>query len=163
MSDSCRRTVRLHLLVDPSIQIALIVRVVCYWLICLVAVTLVRLCWYMLAGAQQTSAILFDNLWFDVARACEISLVLLPLVLFDIVRLSNRFVGPLLRLRQSMRQLARGEHVEPIEFRDNDFWQELAGEFNAVLPRVRQSDSAAGQGREDDLGKQWQLASADRQ
>jgi hypothetical protein len=162
MSDPCRRSARLHLFVDPPVQIALIVRVVCYWLICLAAVTLLRLCWHMLADSAQTSEMLLDSLWFDIARACEISLILLPLVLFDILRLSNRFVGPLLRLRQSMRQLARGEHVDPIEFRGSDFWREFAGEFNALLSRVEKSDTAAGQGREDDLGRQWQLASGGR-
>ena len=45
--------------------------------------------------------------------------------------------GPLVRLRRSMRALARGEHVEPIKFREGDFWQEFAEEFNAVAARVQ--------------------------
>jgi hypothetical protein len=36
-----------------------------------------------------------------------------------------------------MRALARGEHVEPIEFRRGDFWKEFADEFNAVAARVQ--------------------------
>ena len=55
-----------------------------------------------------------------------VSLLLLPLVIFDMIRFSNRFVGPLLRLRRSMRQLARGQRVEPLKFRSNDLWQDLA-------------------------------------
>ena len=101
---------------------------------------------------------LVESLWFYVGCACEISLVLLPLVVFDILRLSNRFVGPLLRLRQSMRQLAQGEHVDPIEFRCNDFWREFADEFNAVLARVQDGSSTPVQGHEDEPGKEWELA-----
>ena len=56
--------------------------------------------------------------------------MLLPMVLGRHRALSNRFTGPMLRLRRSMRALARGEHVEPIEFRGGDFWQEFAAEFN---------------------------------
>ena len=52
------------------------------------------------------------------------SFVLLPLVIIDIVRLSNRFTGPLLRMRRSMRALAQGEQVEPLKFRDADFWHD---------------------------------------
>jgi hypothetical protein len=37
-----------------------------------------------------------------------------------------------------MRELARGEHVEPIHFRDNDFWHDFAEEFNAVAARVQE-------------------------
>ena len=48
-----------------------------------------------------------------ILLACG-ALALLPLVVVDVLRLSNRFVGPLLRLRRSLRQLARGEYVEPI-------------------------------------------------
>lgn len=77
-------------------------------------------------------------MWFHYGPALIASLLLLPLVIADIVRLSNQFVGPLLRLRRSMRQLARGEYVEPIEFRDTDFWQDFADEFNGVVARIQE-------------------------
>ena len=77
-------------------------------------------------------------MWFFYGPAAIASFLLLPLVIMDVIRMSNRFVGPLLRLRRSMRALARGEDVEPIEFRDNDFWHDFADEFNAVNARIRQ-------------------------
>jgi len=72
-------------------------------------------------------------------------------VIVDVVRLSNRFTGPLLRLRRSMRALARGEQVEPIRFRDNDFWHDFAEEFNALAARFRHQAAAlaaAGDGHQ---------------
>jgi hypothetical protein len=33
--------------------------------------------------------------------------------------------------------LARGETVEAIEFRSNDFWHDFADDFNAVRARIR--------------------------
>ena len=79
----------------------------------------------------------FDDMWFHYGPALVASLILLPMVIIDIIRTSNRFCGPLLRLRRSMRALAQGERVEPIRFRKGDFWGEFAEEFNAVVARVQ--------------------------
>jgi signal transduction histidine kinase len=94
----------------------------------------------MLTGPARPPWKHFDAMWFHYGPALIASILLLPLIVVDIVRMSNRFVGPLVRLRRSMRQLAQGEHVEPITFRDDDFWKEFADEFNAVLARVQGGD-----------------------
>ncbi len=135
MSDHRRQ--RKHLFVDPKVQGALIVRAVLYWIVCLITMTLMLLCWQMITGPARVLSTRFDEMWVYYRPAVLASFLLLPLVIIDIVRLSNRFVGPLLRLRRSMRQLARGEDVEPLEFRDADFWREIADEFNAVRARMK--------------------------
>jgi hypothetical protein len=61
-------------------------------------------------------------------------------VIYDVVRMSNRFCGPLFRLRRSIRALSRGEHVDPISFREGDFWPEIAQEFNTLLVRAQRND-----------------------
>jgi len=68
-----------------------------------------------------------------------VSLCLLPLVLVDVVRLSNRFAGPAYRLRRAMRQLAHGEKVQPITFRQGDFWKEFADDFNRIAARLEKA------------------------
>ena len=83
----------------------------------------------------------FDDMWFFYGPAAVASALLMPMVILDIVRVSNRFVGPLVRLRRSLRELARGEKVEPIRFREGDFWQEIAEEFNAVAARFERVSS----------------------
>ncbi|MFH1919301.1 MAG: hypothetical protein ABIP48_05365 [Planctomycetota bacterium] len=140
------KRIRKRLFVDPKVQGALVMRVLLYWVVCLITIMLMLLCWSVL----RTPRIFythFDDMWFHYGPALVASFVLLPMVIVDIIRLSNRFTGPLVRLRRSMRAMARGEHVEPIHFRENDFWQEFAEEFNAVVARVqgetRQLDSAS--------------------
>jgi hypothetical protein len=76
-------------------------------------------------------------MWYFHGPALVASLLLLPLVVIDIIRVSNRFTGPLLRLRRSMRGLASGERVEPLYFREGDFWKDFADEFNEVIARVQ--------------------------
>jgi hypothetical protein len=134
---SQKKAVRRQLFVDAKIQGTLVVRVILYWVVCLMTITLMLLCWRILTGPALPFSRHFDDMWFFYGPALIASCILLPLVIVDVVRLSNRVVGPFLRLRCSMRALARGEQVELIEFRRGDFWKEFADEFNAVVARVR--------------------------
>ncbi len=123
---------RKKLFVDPQVQGALLGRAFLYWLICVGLMTAMLACWQIFTGPEQRLPELFANLWYQYAPALVVSLLVLPLILFDVVQISNRFVGPVYRLRHRMRQVARGERVDPIKFRQGDFWLEFADEFNAV-------------------------------
>ena len=140
---------RKHLFVDYKVQGALINRVLIYWLACLVTLTLMILCWRMVTGPARVFYTHFDDMWFQFGPAVIGSLLLLPLMDFDIVRLSNRFVGPLLRLRRSLKALARGEEVAPLAFREGDFWQEFAQEFNTLADRMHKLNRAASSKNSD--------------
>ena len=41
--------------------------------------------------------------------------MLLPIVMMDVLRLSNRFVGPVKRLREGLKDLAQGKQVKPLK------------------------------------------------
>ena len=133
-----KKALRKHLFVDRKVQGALIARVVMYWVLCLLTIALMLLCWDIIAGPARMFYLHFDNMWFFYGPAAIASFLLLPLVIVDMIRISNRFVGPLIRLRRSMRALARGEYVEPLEFRGIDFWYDFADEFNAIRARILQ-------------------------
>jgi hypothetical protein len=141
-----KRHSRRHWFVDPKIQGALIGRVALYWSACLLAAGLML--WCSLAGSRPESLIYggLGVVWMHFGPVLIASLLLLPIAIVDVIRFSNRFVGPLLRLRRSMRQLARGEHVAPIQFREGDYWQDLAEGFNGVLARVQAETPAAALG-----------------
>ena len=132
-----KTSLRRHLFIDPKVQGALVLRAILYWVLFLITISLALLCWRIITGPARMFYTHFNDMWFFYGPAAVASLMLLPLVVIDIVRLSNRFTGPMLRLRRSMRELARGEHVEPIRFRDDDFWHDFAEEFNALAARVQ--------------------------
>ena len=134
---SGKKQTRKHVFVDPKVQGELVLRVVFYWVFCLLTLSLMLLCWRIFTGPARLFYTHFDDMWHNYGSALLASFLLLPILLIDIVRLSNRFVGPLVRLRRSMRALARGEEVGPIHFRDNDFWQEFADEFNTIADRLQ--------------------------
>jgi hypothetical protein len=133
--------VRSRLFVDWKVQGALVGRVVLYWLACLAAIPLCLLCWQVLSEPMRPFRAQLTVLWGHLAPAMAASLLLMLPVIFDVVRMSNRFAGPVLRLRRAMRDLAAGLPVEPLRFRRKDFWREFADEFNAVAARVQKSDS----------------------
>ena len=143
---------RKHLFVDYKVQGALINRVLIYWLVCLVTLTLMILCWRIITGPARMFYTHFNDMWFFYGPAAIASLLLVPLVVIDVVRLSNRFVGPLVRLRRAMRALARGDEVAPLEFREGDFWQDFAQEFNVIAERMQKLNKAAS--FKDDCGEE---------
>jgi hypothetical protein len=67
----------------------------------------------------------------------------LPFLLLDVLRLSHRFAGPMYRLKNALRDVADGKSVPPIQFREGDFWCEMADQFNRVSARVRELEPAA--------------------
>ena len=134
---------RKQLLVDRRVQGALLVRATSYWLYCLLTLTMLTLCWRIANSEPQTFQSHLQALKADFAPAAIGSLLLLPIVLVDVLRLSNRFTGPMLRVRRLMNELAAGQRVEPLKFRDGDFWMEFADDFNKVAARLGELETAS--------------------
>jgi hypothetical protein len=128
---------RRQLFVDPKVQGALVLRLLGYWAVTIVTVSAMVLCWRIVTGPGRLFYTHLDDLWFHYGTALVASLLLLPLIVIDCIRLSNRFAGPLFRMRRCLRDLAAGLPVPPIHFRDGDFWIEVADEFNAVSAKLQ--------------------------
>ncbi len=137
------RTKRRQLFVDQKVQGALVLRAALYWVCSLVTMTLILISWRMLTGPARAIHTHLDDLWYQYAPAVVVSLVLLPIIVYDSVRMSNRFAGPMYRLRRCLRQLAAGERIQPIHFREGDFWHDFADDFNQLLARVEQLEAQA--------------------
>ena len=134
-----KRWLRKRFLVDYRVQGALVVRVVLYWLTCLLTVILLLLGWRMAAGPVRPLNVQLRELWSLFEPVAVASLLLLPVVIFDLLRVSNRFAGPMFRLRRSLHELAQGKPVATVQFRQSDFWQEFADDFNTVAAKTEQA------------------------
>jgi len=132
-----KHRMRKHLFIDPKVQGTLAARIALYWVLCVATVFLMLLCWRILTGPARMFYTHLDDMWFFYAPPLIASFLLMPLVIVDIIRLSNRFAGPMVRMRHAMRELARGEHVAPIHFREGDFWHDFAVEFNEMAGAVQ--------------------------
>ena len=133
-----RLTPRRQLFVDRQVQGTLLVRIAAYWCFSVLAICLITLCVQAITYPDRPflEYFAFTEFFVQYGPLILTSAILVPLIMFDVVAVSNRFVGPLMRMRRSMRGLAAGDHVEPIYFREKDYWQDVAQEFNLVVARV---------------------------
>ena len=133
---------RRKLYVDRQVQRALLSRLVLYWLSCLTVVFGILagiplvMFWFAFGEPVSPLRVLHSTgtYYYPIVIA---SALVLPLFVWDCARVSNKFGGPVLRLRQTLRQLAEGQVVEPLKFRDDDFWHDVAEDFNRVITRVQ--------------------------
>jgi hypothetical protein len=123
--------------VDSKVQGALVWRVFLYWVACQAIFLSALVCWEMFTGSARPIYEQFDLIWYRYAPALILSAIVLPIILLDLIRLSNRFVGPMVRFRRAMRDLSRGHAVFPLSFRDNDFWRDCATDFNRLAERIQ--------------------------
>ena len=152
---------RKRFFVDFKVQGALLVRTAIYWFFCLFSVVTMLIVWRVVSGPTAFFADQLSELWQRFAPALVASLLLLPLVLMDSVRTSNRFAGPMFRLRRSMKALARGESVTPVHFRDEDFWRDMAEDFNAIAARMHErSATPAANATQPDVDSDQQLVTS---
>jgi hypothetical protein len=130
MAKNKRRTV----LVDKTTQWAIVRQSMRHWFYhSLVTILLLAILEVLLGGIVKTWEENWQSIW-PIAASVYISLiVLLPMFILDSFKLSNRFAGPIGRVRQALRDLADGKPYSPIQLRKGDFWPEIAQEFNAAV------------------------------
>ena len=138
---------RKRLFVDGSIQVSLMLRATGYWIFCLTTMTVGLCVWQYFMTPDRSMHLRFNDMLFHYGPAVVVAVLLLPLVILDVLRVSNRFVGPFLRLRRVMRDVTRGADVEPIRFRKGDFWQEFADEFNDLVIRLKAAEQRLDEAR----------------
>ena len=131
---------RSKILVDPPVQWAIARRIVCHWalfLACLVTISvMVRL--MFTAGDHPFGEALSLAIRSQVP-ILVVMLLLMPVFLRDTLKMSNRFAGPMYRLRTALSKISEGETVSAINFRTGDFWQEVAADFNTVAAKYEAS------------------------
>lgn len=122
--------------IDNHVQGALLRRIFSHWLMFFTVAGFAVILLQTLLGDSDLSVM--DRLKYQAGEFLFFAIVmaaLLPAFMLDTIRFSNRFVGPITRLRRHLRQLADG-NSDKCSFRGADFWQDMAEEFNAVASLV---------------------------
>lgn len=125
---------RSRTLVDTEVQGGLIRRVALHWVVFFICNTIALTFWIRLF--EQPDADWGQTFGDTIRRFLPffvITVALIPAFVWDTLKLSHRFAGPITRLRNALIDLKEGRAVAPIKFRDNDFWQEMASNFNDVM------------------------------
>jgi len=140
--------------VDTHVQGALLRRILFHWLSFFFVTALTVILMKALIGDMNVT--FMENIMKSIGEFSLIGVILLclfPVFMLDTVRFSNRFVGPIGRLRRHLQELGSEGTTQKCSFRDNDFWAGMAQEFNAVAERVEKQDAEIARLKE-------QLASA---
>lgn len=123
-------------MVNRRVQMTLIRRCAVYWLACVLFLVLPLTLWRCWHDPATLILRHFAQVCVDYAAVLATSALLLPLAAYDMLKLSNRIAGPLHRLHGSLADLAVGDTVSEVRFRPDDFWPEMAEEFNRVVDRL---------------------------
>jgi hypothetical protein len=119
------------------VQGALVLQVLRQWLLFFVATFLLLLgIEYMFSEPGWTIGDHVSALWERCGLVYLAILVILPAFLRDTVKLSHRFVGPVVRVRNELNRLADGQRIAPVHLRKRDYWHDLADALNRVLERI---------------------------
>jgi hypothetical protein len=147
---------RHRFLVDRSVQFALLRRFGLYGLYCLLTAILLVFFGQTLVGGELRP---HQQLLSAVANSAPLVFALLaifPFVAYDLLKLTNRFAGPLHRIRATLDALARGETIQPVCFREGDYWSDLGPKLNVLAARLQQLESGPADADEQRLRDQRQ-------
>ncbi len=122
--------------VDPKVQGALVRRLVRHWLTFLVVASLVAFCLQVMSNPFRSLSEHVQQLWWTHGPFLLVMVFLLPVFVLDTIKISHRFVGPIYRLRQTILEIAEGDPPPRLKFRDFDFWQGLAEDFNRMVDQL---------------------------
>ncbi|TWT80989.1 hypothetical protein CA13_24360 [Planctomycetes bacterium CA13] len=134
MSESNTR--RNRKLVDREVQGGLLRKITLHWIVFFVCNAIALTIWIRLFEQPDAN---WETTFGDTMRRFFpffiVTLALIPAFVWDTIKLTNRFAGPILRLRGALASVSQGREVAPLSFRNNDFWQQMARDFNSVVDR----------------------------
>jgi hypothetical protein len=119
-------------------QSRLYVRVVLYWLIAVISVWNFLFVWRLIEEGKGDPWEQFSRFFVEHYPVWICFAVLVPFFAWDAVRFSHRLVGPLVRIRKTVRGIVAGEPQRPVQLRDGDFLLELRDDLNALIATLEQ-------------------------
>jgi len=127
--------------VDRHVQGGVVLRLAGIWL----ATTVLAIVVSVMLGYFSNPVMGFEYYLRESGRTCGPLLLafasVLPIAALYLVRFTHRCVGPIVRLRRALRELAAGECTSPLKFRDTDYWHDLAGDFNQLSTTLTEARS----------------------
>lgn len=84
-------------------------------------------------------------------------LLMAPMIAYDMLKQTNRFAGPVFRLRREMQRLVANESDRPLNFRNDDYWKDLADEFNQIRSELLELREAKSLWKKVDISKDNKL------
>ena len=134
--------------VDREFQGAIAKRIALHWglLICLYAIGMAML--HLTGHFGKPFEEQFQSYLNNYGGTLLFLASLTPVFVYDSIKLTNRLAGPLHRLRRGLKALARGQEGEQVTFRPNDFWRDMAEDYNRVRDRLLAAEKTLSNGKD---------------
>ena len=124
---------RKRILIDPEVQWSIGLRIMFHWVILLTCLVGIGVIVSLMFGDLEKSFVnAFWTALLSQRAVVVVMFVLIPVFIRDTLKLSNRFAGPMYRLKAGFKRVLAGEPHEDIKFRDGDFWSDAAIDFNSM-------------------------------
>ncbi len=135
--------------VDSHVQGALVRRILFHWTVFLLVSFVVSFLLQVLSNPFRPLSEQIQQLWGTHGPFLLVVVFMLPVFMIDTIKISQRFAGPIFSLRRAMQNVASGEAPRPIKFREDDFWPDLAEDYNAMLRQLAPSAMNGQAGEEE--------------
>ena len=122
--------------IDAKVQGALVRRLVFHWAAFITVAAVVAFALQVLTNPFRPLEQHLQDMWWTHGPFLLVMFFMLPVFIVDTIKLSHRFAGPIYRLRNVIKGMAEGQPFRPVQFREMDFWQDLADDFNTMIERV---------------------------
>ena len=126
--------------IDSKVQGALARRIIFHWLLFLAVASAAALMLQVLSDPFRPAGEHLADVWYTHGPFLIVMIFLLPVFVIDTIKISHRFAGPVFSLRREMREVADGKPPQKLQFRQGDFWHELADDYNAMIARLALTD-----------------------
>jgi hypothetical protein len=127
--------------IDPKVQTAIAVKLVLYWVCGVVFILLPLVATNALltpeVGLLKHAKNAFAQHWVVFVTMT----LMLPCAVFDVFKFSNRFVGPIYRIRQELKRHEETGEMKPIHFRENDYWTDVSEGMTRLANRITELET----------------------
>ncbi len=132
MSSVSPAKLRQQYLVEYDVQMALLSRMFFYALGGTIYFVVMIVCSQWLSDPERPLGDVLIQSVSDTACWLPGFLLFTPLAAIDLLKTTNRAAGPIHRLRREMKSLIQNNSDRPLQFRDEDYWTDLAVSFNQI-------------------------------
>ncbi|MBB3210212.1 hypothetical protein FHS27_006058 [Rhodopirellula rubra] len=135
--DKLFRKKRSRTVIDREVQYGVVWKIAVHWMALFACNSIALVIWI---GLFEQPDVSWKQTVVDSFRRFlpffVITAALIPAFVLDTLKLTNRFAGPISRLRVELANAAEGRPVRHLKFRNNDYWLEIANGFNTLIDRA---------------------------
>jgi hypothetical protein len=124
------------LILDKSIQYTLAIRVALYWIACVVYFSVVLFFSQVMVYSELALSENIRLYLCDMLQWVPAIFLLLPLAIFDILKVSQKMLLPVNRVRAGLTILASGQTPAALPIEDEVYHQDLLDTYNSIRDSV---------------------------